>query len=245
VQRRVSAVAARRSADLPRLCTLALGSREVVNELVEALCVGVTAMFRDPEFFSAYRRALPLLAGCGPIRGWHAGCATGEEVWSHLVILEEEGLGSHVRLYGTDVSEAALGRARRGLLPLDRMREYTGSYLRAGGRREFSRYYAAGADAAIVAGALRAGAVFGRHDLASDPPLGRFDVVFCRNVVMYFEPSLQVHVHLLLAASVRPGGILALGRGEALPRAALGAWDEVDDRHRIYRRRGDAALDGG
>jgi chemotaxis protein methyltransferase CheR len=242
VRRRLRAVAARRSTDLAALCALALAHRDVLRDVVAALCVGVTSMFRDPEFFSAYRaQAVPLLRGRGPLRAWHAGCATGEELWSHAVVLEEEQLSARVVLYGTDLSPAALACAQRGVLPLDRMREYTAAYLRAGGRGEFSRYYAAGADIATVDDRLRGRAVFGRHDLTSDPPPGTFDVVFCRNVVIYFEPPLQERVHETLAAGLGAGGILALGRGEALPQRVRALYDDVDARNGIFRRRADVA----
>jgi chemotaxis protein methyltransferase CheR len=238
VRRRLRNVAVRHGADLAALSTLARADHLLLREVVAALCVGVTSMFRDAEPFSAYRTlATPHLRG-EPVRAWHAGCGTGEEVWSHAVVLEEEGLGAHLRLYGTDLSRASLARAQAGLLPLDRMREYTAAYLRSGGRAEFSSYYAVRGDAVVVCDRLRSRAVFGVHDLTADPPLGTFDAVFCRNVLMYFEPALQERVHEVVAASLRAGGILVLGRGEALGRTVRAAYDDVDERNRIYRRRG-------
>jgi chemotaxis protein methyltransferase CheR len=238
VRRRVRDVAVRHGADVAALSELARVDPVLLGEVVDALCVCVTSMFRDAEMFASYRAlALPHLRAGEPLRVWHAGCGTGEEVWSHAVVLEEEGLGAHARLYGTDLSRPALARAQAGLLPLDRMREYTETYLRAGGRAEFSSYYAVHGQAAVVCDRIRARAVFGRHDLAADPPLGTFDVVFCRNVLMYFEPALQDRVHAVVAESLRPGGILVLGRGEALRAGVRAAYEDLDDRSRIYRRR--------
>lgn len=218
---------------------LAARDPSVAARIVAALCVSVTAMFRDPDFFRAYRnKALPLLRAEGAIRAWHAGCATGEEVWSHAIVLEEEGLGDLGRFYGTDLSASALLRAQRGLLPLDRMREYTAAHYRAGGRADFSQYYATDGAGAMLRSFLRRRAAFGRHDLGSGTRLGTFDVVFCRNVAIYFGPRLQELVHRLLADSLRPGGVLALGQGEAIPDALRPAYEALDERARLFVRLG-------
>jgi chemotaxis protein methyltransferase CheR len=211
----------------------------VAARIVAAMRVNVTAMFRDPHFFKSFRqKAVPRLRSEGAIRAWHAGCATGEEVWSHAIVLHEDGLGEVGRFYGTDVSAAALRQAQGGLLPLDRMREYTAAHYRAGGRADFSSYYATDGSAAVVRSSLRRRAAFGRHDLASGERIGTFDVVFCRNVLIYFEPELQERVHRMLADSLRPGGILALGPGEALPDDMRPAYEALDDRAKLYVRRG-------
>jgi chemotaxis protein methyltransferase CheR len=238
VRRRLTDVAVRLGSDLAGLRALVARERRVLDEVIAALCVQVTSMFRDSEFFRAYRaRAAPLLRDRMPVRAWHAGCASGEEVWSHAVVLIEEGAGGHLRLYGTDVDEVALARARRGALPIDRMREYTLAYQRAGGREELSGYYRAGPGGAAVRDALRERVFFGRHDLAADAPPGTFDAVFCRNVLIYFDPVLQSRAHALLTDGVRPGGILALGKGETLPRALRDRWEALDERNGIFLRR--------
>jgi chemotaxis protein methyltransferase CheR len=218
---------------------LAARRPDVAERIVAAMRVNVTAMFRDPAFFRAFRlAAVPRLRAEGAVRAWHAGCATGEEVWSHAIVLQEEGLGDVARFYGTDVSAPALLRAQRGLLPLERMREYTAAHYRAGGRGDFSSYYATDGAAAVVRSSLRRRVAFGRHDLASGERLGTFDAVFCRNVLIYFEPALQERVHGLLAQSLRPGGVLALGPGEVLPDSFRSAYEALDDRARLYVRRG-------
>ncbi|HEY6002218.1 MAG TPA: CheR family methyltransferase [Anaeromyxobacter sp.] len=182
------------------------------------------------------RKAVPRLASEGAIRAWHAGCATGEEVWSHAIVLQEEGLGGIARFYGTDLSPASLLRAQRGLLPLERMREYTSAHYRAGGRADFSAYYATDGAGAVVRSFLRRRAAFGRHDLVAAGRLGTFDVVFCRNVLIYFDAPLQERVHALLYDSLRPGGILALGHGEALTKSMRDAYEPLDERTKLFVR---------
>lgn len=240
LRRRVDEVVrAERVGGRAALSELAARDPTVAGRIVAAMRVNVTAMFRDPPFFRSFRaKAVPRLRSEGAIRAWHAGCATGEEVWSHAIVLQEEGLGDVARFYGTDVSAPALLRAQRGLLPLDRMREYTAAHYRAGGRSDFSSYYATDGSAAVVRSSLRRRAAFGRHDLASGVRIGTFDAVFCRNVLIYFDAGLQERVHGLLAESLRPGGVLALGPGEALPDALQWAYETLDDRAKLYVRRG-------
>jgi chemotaxis protein methyltransferase CheR len=238
LERRVDEVArAMHAGGRAALGQLATRDPNVAARIVAALCVNVTSMFRDPDFYRAYRaKVVPRLRADGAVRAWHAGCATGEEVWSHAILLDEEGLGATARFYGTDLLAASILRAQRGLLPLDRMREYTTAHHRSGGRSDFSAYYASDGTSAAVRGFLRRRAAFARHDLAAEGPLGTFDVVFCRNVLIYFDAFLQARVQALLAESLRPGGILALGKGEALPDAIRGAYEPLDERTKLYVR---------
>jgi chemotaxis protein methyltransferase CheR len=243
VRRRLAEAASRRrTGGLAGLRARALAEPAWMAEVLEALFVSVTSMFREPELFRAFRAlAAPRLRDGGPLRAWSAGCATGEELWSLAIVLDEEGLGDRARLYGTDLSTAALATARSGALPLARMREYTAAYQRAGGVSEFSAYYAAAPDGAVIRDRLRRRAVFGPHDLTADPPPGSFDVVFCRNVLIYLLPAAQERVQERLARAVRPGGILALGRAEALLPAVARQFEELDGRHKLFVRTGKPA----
>ncbi len=239
IQRRLAALGARDAASIAALHARALAEPGFMSQLAGRLLVNVTSLFRDADFFRTFRAvAVPRLRAGTPVRTWHSGCATGEEVWSHAIVLREEGLAWGSRAYGTDVSHWALVQASQGTLPMDRMREYTAAYLAAGGREDFSAYYVAGPSGAAVRPFLREGVRFGRHDLLVDAPFGQFDVVFCRNVLMYFDPPHQERAHRLLVASLRPGGILALGKGEALAPSVRDRYEELDARNRIFQRRG-------
>ena len=239
IARRIAALGGRDAASIAALHARALAEPGFMGRLAGSLLVNVTSLFRDARFFRAYRAtAVPRLAAAVPLRVWHAGCATGEEVWSHRIVLVEEGLARRARVYGTDVSRSALARAASGVLPMDRMQEYTAAYRASGGRRDFSAYYVADASGVHVREFLREGVRFGRHDLVAYPPFGPFDVIFCRNVLIYFDSEYQARVHRALAGSRRPGGILALGGGEALSPAVRALYDELDARNRIFLRRG-------
>ncbi len=181
------------------------------------LSVNVTAMFRDPSFYQAFRRhAIPLLRTYPFIRIWHAGCSTGEEVYSMAILLTEEGLYRRCRIYATDINEAVLRQAKTGIYPLNLMKSYTQNYLQAGGKRSFSEYYTAAYDNAIFRSSLRSNIVFSLHNLATDASFNEFNVICCRNVLIYFNQNLQARVHKLLYESLKTFGILALGRQESL-----------------------------
>ena len=159
---------------------------------------------------------MPLLRTYPFIRIWHAGCSTGEEVYSTAIMLEEEGLLDRSRIYATDINDAVLQQARDGIFPLNRMQEYTENYIRAGGKRSFSEYYTAKYDGALFSPSLTRNVVFSQHNLVTDRSFSEFNVIFCRNVLIYFDRNLQNRVHALFYESLVMFGILALGSKESL-----------------------------
>ena len=210
-----------------------------MERFLAQLTVNVTSMFRDPLFYVAFReQVVPLLRAYPFIRIWHAGCSTGEEVYSMAILLHEEDLYHRCRLYATDLDEIALKTARDGIFPLDCMKEYAGNYALAGGKASFSDYYTAADDHAIFRQALRKNLIFSRHNLATDGSFNEFNVILCRNVMIYFNTKLQGRVHELFYESLRRFGILALGNKESLKGTVREAsYEELDARERIYRRR--------
>ncbi|HXH87089.1 MAG TPA: protein-glutamate O-methyltransferase CheR [Gaiellaceae bacterium] len=220
------------------LQNLILHDPRVMERLLLDLSINVTAMFRDPTFYLAFRTEIvPLLRTYPYSRLWVAGCSTGEEVYSLAILLAEEGLAERTRIYATDINEAVLEQARLGVFPLDKMQEYTQNYIRAGGTRAFSEYYVARYDGAQFQRALVENVVFARHNLASDSAFNEFNVITCRNVMIYFDKSLQEHVHELFYESLAMFGIMALGQKETIkfsPREE--AFEELDPAERLYRK---------
>jgi chemotaxis protein methyltransferase CheR len=210
----------------------------VMERLLLTLSVNVTAMFRDPSFYKAFRATVvPLLRTYPFIRIWHAGCSTGEEVYSMAILLTEEGLYDRVRMYATDINDTVLQHARSGIFPLDKMQEYTQNYLRAGGTRSFSEYYTAAYDGALFSPALRERVVFAQHNLVDDRSFAEFNVILCRNVMIYFDRPLQNRVHQLFYESLPVYGILALGSKESLRFSAFeDRYEDLDVREKIYRK---------
>jgi chemotaxis protein methyltransferase CheR len=216
-----------------------LHDSSMMEELLQHLSVNTTTMFRDPSFFVSFReKVVPHLFSAPFVRIWHAGCSTGEEVYSLAILLMEAGLYERSRIYATDMNATVVERAKAGIFPLEHMREYTANYLRAGGSAAFSDYYTANYDHAIFKAPLRRNIVFAQHNLVSDGTFNEFNVIFCRNVLIYFGTELQARVHRLLHQSLRRFGILALGRGETLRHTVIeNDYDEVDMQERLYRRR--------
>lgn len=202
------------------------------------LTVNVTSMFRDPSFFASFRnKVIPVLRTYPFIRIWHAGCSTGQEVYSMAILLYEEGLYHRSRIYATDTNELVLQQAKSGIYPLGLMQEYTQLYLKAGGKSSFSEYYTAAYENAIIRSYLKENIVFSQHNLATDSSFNEFNVILCRNVLIYFDQILQKRVHQLLYDSLGVFGILGLGRQESLRLTPYEHYyEEVEKGDRIYRR---------
>jgi chemotaxis protein methyltransferase CheR len=202
------------------------------------LSVHATSMFRDPSFYLTFRKkVVPLLRTYPTVQIWIAGCSTGEEVYSLAILLLEEGLYNRCRIYATDISQAVLRKARDGIFPLSTMRDYTNNYHLAGGLSEFSDYYTAQYDSVIFRPALKSHVVFSEHNLATDGSFNEFQVILCRNVMIYFNKDLQARVHNLLYDSLSMFGVFGLGNKESLkftPRA--GAYEHLNKTDKLYRK---------
>lgn len=211
---------------------------EAMERLLLDLSVNVTAMFRDPSFYKEFReQVVPLLRTYPFIRIWHAGCSTGEEVFSMAILLEEEGLYDRARLYATDINDVVLQRAKQGIFPLDRMQEYTENYIKAGGKRSFSEYYTAKYDGALFSPALTRNIVFSQHNLVTDRSFSEFHVIFCRNVLIYFDKTLQNRVHSLFYDSLVMFGIMALGSKESLKFSQYEpCYEKLSATEKLYRK---------
>jgi chemotaxis protein methyltransferase CheR len=210
----------------------------MMEQLLLDLSINVTAMFRDPGFYVAFRRdVVPALRTYPFIRIWHAGCSTGEEAYSMAILLEEEDLYDRARIYATDINEVVIRRAKEGIFPLDRMQEYTQNYIRAGGTRSFSEYYTAMYDGALFAPRLMRNIVFSQHNLVTDRSFAECNVILCRNVLIYFDRTLQQRVHKLFHESLPIYGYLGLGSKESLRFTGFeDNYESVDRREKIYRK---------
>lgn len=209
-----------------------------MQRFLEQATVSVTAMFRDPAFYRAFRAvAAPLLQQRRTLRIWHAGCAGGEEVYSMAILLHEEGLLDRTRIYATDISQTALNAAHEGIYPLEKMKEYTQNYQAGGGKAAFSEYFQAGHGHVVMRADLSQNIVWAQHNLVTDASFNEFDLILCRNVLIYFNARLQERVHRLLYDSLTPDGLLVLGRQESLQLTPHeSCYQALDSREKIYRR---------
>jgi chemotaxis protein methyltransferase CheR len=203
-----------------------------------AVTVNVTTMFRDPGFYRAFRAyVVPELRSHPFVRFWHVGCASGEEVYSMAILLQEEGLYANCRIYATDMNEEVLARAKSGIFPLALVQEYTANYLQAGGSGCFSEYYTANYGNVIFNQSLRSNMVFAQHNLVTDSTFNEFQVILCRNVLIYFNDSLTRRVHGLLYESLAPSGFLGLGSRESIRFTPHeDCYEAINGRDNLFRR---------
>jgi len=211
---------------------------DVMERLLLELSINVTSMFRDPTFYAAFReKIVPFLRTYPFTRVWIAGCSTGEEVYSLAILLHEEGIHDRARIYATDINEAGLERAREGVFPLEKMQEYTENYIRAGGKQSFSEYYLAKYEGALFDRKLTDNVVWAPHNLVQDRSFNTFNVILCRNVMIYFDRALQTRVHQLFHDSLERFGILALGHKESIRFTGIeDAYEELDAQEKLYRK---------
>ncbi|MBN1657546.1 MAG: protein-glutamate O-methyltransferase CheR [Anaerolineae bacterium] len=219
---------------IPRLLHDEAFSAAVINDLT----ITVTDMFRDPTFYWAVRQAVfPYLSTYPFFKAWVAGCATGEEVYSLAILLSEEGLYDRATLFGTDVNDTALQKAREGIFDLKNIQRYTANYQQAGGMRSFANYYHARYQSAIMDQALKSNITFASHNLVTDGVFSEVHLIFCRNVLIYFDRSLQSRVLEILADSLCRGGFLCLGMKETIEFSGVqDRFQVVDARAKIYQK---------
>lgn len=206
---------------------------------LQDLSITVTEMFRDPSFYRSLREnVIPVLKTYPFLKIWHAGCATGEEVYSMAILLQEEGLFERTTIYATDFNQQALDQARSGIFSNKQMQDYTLNYQLSGGTSSFSDYYSSHFGMAILKNDLKKNIVWANHNLVTDAVFAEVQLVLCRNVLIYFEKSLQDKVHALLYESLVKGGILCLGSKESLGFGKrLQAYSEIDKKQRIFKKR--------
>ncbi len=221
---------------LPRV----IHDRGFYRRLVDGVSVTVTEMFRDPGFFVSVREnVIDTLRTWPFIKVWHAGCATGEEVYSFAILLKEEGLLERAQIYATDFNEASLEKARAAIYSPDDMKLFTANYLQAGGKGDFSSYYRARYGSARFSDELTDKITFSRHNLVSDGSFGEMNLIVCRNVFIYFGRALQNQVLTLFGESLCPGGFLCLGNRETVDFSkSKHCFETLDRAERIYRFKG-------
>ena len=209
------------------------------DTFLKDMSITVTEMFRDPQFYQEVRqRVIPVLKTYPFVKIWHAGCATGEEIYSLAIVLEEEGFLKRAQIYATDFNTHSLEVAREGIYPLDKIQQFTANYNRAGGVTSFADYYHARYAAAKMDERLRHNVTFAYHNLVTDGVFGEMHLIICRNVLIYFDRTLQNHVLDLFAQSLCRRGFLCLGTKESIEFSEVGdRFDTIYQKGKIYRKK--------
>ncbi|MBE8720116.1 CheR family methyltransferase [Sphingobacterium pedocola] len=224
LKRRVQRLMAMESMDLIDLKNAILNVNGFFGYFIQEITVNVTEMFRDPPFYQELRNAVfPYLQTYPQLRVWSAGCATGEEAYSLSILLQEEKLLNRSFIYGTDISQQAINTAKKGVYTVEKIKSYTENYNRVGMNSKFSDHYTAMYDAVIINNEYRNSILFSNHNLVSDNVFNEFQLICCRNVLIYFDKELQQRVLNVFYESLSLFGFLCLGTKESLYRQEMNA----------------------
>ncbi len=237
-QRLKAAAFSARAGSIAEFHQIIRGDGKALQQLLSSIATGVTGLFRDPDFYAAVRKkVVPILRTYPSIDIWHAGCATGEEVYSMAILLKEEGLYDKCRLYATDMNESMLQKAHSGVFSSSLLQHYNDNYQKSGGKETLSLYFRRREQECCFSESLKKRIVFGQHNLVTDSSFKEFQLIACRNVMIYFNKQLQERVFRLLHESLCSFGVLGLGRGETLKFSKIEEFYEpLDARQKLYRR---------
>lgn len=227
------------SANIAEMINKLLYDKDFFDLLLLDLSINVTEMFRDPLFFREIRdRVFPELAKLHSIKIWHAGCSTGEEVYSMAILLKEAGLYHKSQIFATDFNEVVLAKAKQGIIPISELKKYTVNYQKAGGAASFTDWYTAKYDFAILDSKLRKNIMFADHNLVTDAVFSEVDLVMCRNVLIYFDRPLQNRVFRLFSESLSPFGFLAIGSKESIHFSDIvDEFDQYSETQKVFRKK--------
>ena len=223
--------------DISNLCHKVLYDKEIYKKILIKFSINVTEMFRDPSFFLSFRKKIiPVLKTYPSLKIWIAGCSSGEEAYSLAIILHEEGLLAKSQIYATDFNKNILKRAKEAIFKIDKFPLFTENYQKSGGKRSFSDYYSANYGLAILKDFLKEKITFSEHNLVTDGKFGEMQLIFCRNVMIYFNNDLQNRVVKLFENSLIPGGFLCLGTKEDLMFLDnYHKFKTLDNKNKIYK----------
>lgn len=238
LKRRVSRIMELEKHDYPDLVNILINDHHYFDHFLAEITVNVTEMFRDPVFYKSFtENAIPYLCSYQHIKIWHAGCSTGEELYSFAILFKEHNLYQRCFFYGTDINPNALEQAKEGIYDLHQMKLYSENYRAIGNHRSLGTYYTAKYDAASIVRALKKNTLFSVHNLVSDGPFNEFQVIVCRNVLIYFNAALQTRVIELFYNSLATFGFLCLGSKETIRNTELlKKFKVIDKKNNIYQK---------
>jgi chemotaxis protein methyltransferase CheR len=224
--------------DISELINRISTDRATMNRMISDFCIHVTEMFRNPEIYRLIRTSvIPELRALPFVRIWIAGCSTGEEAYSLAILLQEEGILDQCRIYATDIKKSVLQEARQGLIIANKYEQYAQNYIASDGRMALQDFGSFVDGNLKLHDSLMDKITFAPHNLATDGPFHQFDMIFCRNVMIYFNQNLKDNVHELLFQSLTPGGYLTLGDKESIRFSKYAThYKWLNDDERIYRK---------
>jgi chemotaxis protein methyltransferase CheR len=216
-----------------------LYDREFAFSLIKRFSINVSEMFRDPFVYQALlKHVIPLLRTYPSFKIWHAGCAEGQEVYSFAILLKEAGLLERATIFATDINDEALDTAKNGIYPIRDIQTICKNYQQAGGMTTFTNYCHAAYDAVTMNNDLKQHITFANHNLVQDASFGEMHLIFCRNVLIYFNHDLKERVLKLLVNSLINGGFICLGGKEEIMQSDSSMdFERIDSKCRIFRKK--------
>lgn len=204
-------------------------------KFIQDISINVTSMFRFPKFFRYLKEEVfPILKTYPSIRIWHAGCASGEEVLSLAILLQEEDLYDKTTIIATDINRQALDDAQDAMYPSEQVKQWTTNYNIAGGTESFAKYYDVKYNSVSFDKQLLRNVTFKHHDLTKDPYPKRVHLILCRNVLIYFNLNLQEKVVSKFYDALIPSGFLGLGDKENINQQTK--FHVIDRSVKVYRK---------
>jgi chemotaxis protein methyltransferase CheR len=214
-------------------------NKTFLEELLNCLTISTTEFFRDPSFYEIVREyVIPVLKTYAFVKLWHAGCSTGEEVFSMAILLKEENILDRTLIYATDINPVAIEKAKKGIVPNSSIQRVTNLYFRSAEKDDLHQYWNVHHNFATLDHSIMKHIVFSEHNLATDHVFGEMQMIVCRNVLIYFNRILQEKVLGLFAQSLCRSGFLGLGAKESLAFFRLERdFEVVSKQERIYRKK--------
>ena len=240
LKRRVHSLLSKENLEMPyQLIPRILYDNKIFDKFLSEMSVTVTELFRDPPFFKSIQEIIfPVLKTYPYFKIWHAGCATGEEVYSLAILLKEAGLLDKAKIYATDYNKQSLDLAKAGIYDASNMEKNAEAYIKAGGKKSLDHYYTQQYDAFKFKDELNKNVTFAYHNLVKDGVFGEMHMVICRNVLIYFDKDLQNHAFTLFDNSMVKRGFLCLGSKETIDYSVLKSQYETFSKpNKIYRKK--------
>ncbi|MGA1932261.1 CheR family methyltransferase [Arcobacter sp. YIC-464] len=215
---------------------IVLNNKSVFKDLFLNISVNITTFYRNPNVFKILKEdILPKLDSYLDIKIWCAGCSSGEEPYSIAIFLKELGLLDRSLIYATDLNDVILENAKNGLYSKESYNRFLKHYYQAGGNQSFSKYFTNHNDFVEIDESIKDKILFFKHNLALDSKLNEFQLIFCRNVLIYFDTELKNRIFDLFKDSLDSYGFLVLGESESLN--SNKNYITIDEKNKIYKRK--------
>jgi chemotaxis protein methyltransferase CheR len=209
-----------------------------IYPFMDEISVGLTSMFRDPILWRAMHHLLnEIFKEKKELSIWHAGCSTGEEVYTMGIVLKESGYTNTVKALATDISNQAMSVAKKGVFNMLKLGEYEQNYVQYNPSSSLKKYYTASNDTIRMDIKLISHVSFEHHNLIADPFNRAFDIIFCRNVMIYFDNNAKRKLFEKFYNALNPGGLLVIGFYDAvLPLVDESKFKVLDMNAKIYQK---------